>query len=127
MDIEEVRKEIYEKESEIDRLKESVAEALLDLNQLKENLRYLECEEKGLRPCLVAGTRLLFCDEDDIELEMIVIMDSRENYSLLLMTDYSNYFDYMGEYFVFSYKERYTDTLVEKICKEYDLRFVKVI
>lgn len=95
--------------------------------ELTENKKRLSFLENGGQDCFPVGTKLLFKDEDNFELEIAVVMNYKENYNALLLTDYSNEYELMKEYFIFDYNCRYTNTLVERLEEDYNLTFVKVI
>lgn len=95
--------------------------------ELKENKKRLSFLQNGGQDCLPVGTKLLFKDEDDLELTIAVVMNNKENYNALLLTDYSSQFELMKEYFIFEYNCMYTNTLIQSLEEDYDFTFIKVI
>ncbi len=96
-------------------------------NRLIKNKKRLLFLKNGGEDCFEPGTKLLFKDEDDRELLIVVVWDYKEKYNALLLTNYSDRFEGMCEYFIFDYNCIYTTTLVECLEKDYDLTFVKVV
>ena len=91
------------------------------------NKKRLKFIKNGGKDCFQAGTKLLFKDEDNTELEFIVVINRKGNYNALLMTNYSDMFELMTEYYICSYNCAYSDTLVEALENDLDLTFIKVI
>ena len=121
--------------NEIKELMELISKEELEIERLKEKLKNKEEEVKfkrqrvdfllkGGNDCLALGTTLIFEDEDKSMLEVKIVGNSKGNYDGLLMTNYKDNYDYMGEYYIFGYNCVYTDTLIEKIEDEFDWTFV---
>ena len=115
---------IRRNESEIKKLEGDLEQTS---NRLIKNRKRLLFLKNGGEDCFEPGTKLLFKDEDDKELLIVIVWDYKERYNALLLTNYSERFEGMQKYFIFDYNCIYTSTLVECLEKDYDLTFVKVI
>lgn len=123
----EIDRAIADKEYLIQGLQEELAEAQSELLNLQNDRKIIKLKEARVNPCLPTGTRLLFRDLDFNEIEMIITVNSKEEYNLILMTDYSRYYDYMHQYFSFGYRAQHTNTLISAVCDDYHLTFVKLL
>lgn len=123
-EIAQLEKAINKDEREIEYLTTELMQKSTELEKRKKRLYFLKNNGKDELP---AGTKLLFKDEDDIELEFIIVVDYKGRYNVVLLTEYSEQIESMCEYHVLDYNCNYIDTLVERLEDDYSLTFIKVI
>ena len=122
VEIKNLELKISELEDEIRELKNEVSDKELTLNELKEELRYQLIAEKTNN--VTIGDSLFFVDEDDLEIEMMLVSDSKGHLDLVFLTDCSHIADSMGRGMKMNKRYLHLDSLIRDV-EDYDgLRFM---
>lgn len=122
IEIKNLEMKIEEIEESIAYLKEELADKELTLNELKEELRYQLISEKTNN--VTIGDSLFFIDEDALEIEMMLVSDSKGNLDLVFLTDCSHISESMGRGMKMNKKHLYIDSLIKDMEDYEGLKFM---
>ena len=113
---------ISEVEDEVRELKNELSDKEITLSELKEELRYQLIKEKTNN--VTIGDSLFFIDENDLEVEMMLISDSKGHLDLVFLTDCSHIADSMGRGMKMNKRYLCLDSLIKDIEDNDELRFM---
>ena len=114
--------EISKLEDEINNLDNELKDKKITLDELKKELRYHQLNEQTNNVAI--GDSLFFRDEDDLEIEMMLVSDSKGHLDLVFLTDCSNICDAWARGMKLNKKYHNLNSLIEYLEDFEGLRFV---
>ena len=115
-------------ENELIRLKRLYKENIKEGIRLQQELKDVEIKVERLNKCLKqglpVGTELIFKDIDSgQEIKVVIIEPDGERKTFMLLNDtWTN--QNLSKWYVFNYKCRYSDTLINEFCDDYEVEFI---
>lgn len=122
IEIKDLELKISDLEDELGHLKSDIKEKESLLQELQSRLKYLQISEKTNNVSI--GDSLFFMDEDDLEIETMLISDSRGYLDLVFLTDCSHICESMARGVKMNKKYMYIDSLIKDVETNEGLKFV---
>lgn len=122
VEIKNLELKISELGDEIRGLRSEVSDKEFTLNELKEELRYLLITEKTNN--VTIGDSLFFVDECGLEIEMMLVSDSKGHLDLVFITDCSSISDSMARGMKMNKKYLHLDSLIKDVEDNEGLKFI---
>lgn len=114
--------EVSKLEHEINRLEDDLVHKKTSLDELKSELRYYQIKEQTNNVNI--GDSLFFIDEDDLEIEMMLVSDSKGRLDLVFLTDCSDICESWARGMKMNKRHHHLSFLIEDIEEFEGLKFI---